>query len=76
MDESQKHLINKLFNVSYFLAPQHLILVLQRNVVPKNPVFELKSEARNPKQYRMSKIRVFKTKSAIQQQQTFGILVI
>jgi hypothetical protein len=26
MDESQKHLINKLFNVSYFLAPQHLIL--------------------------------------------------
>jgi len=26
MDESQKHLINKLFNVSYFLDPQHLIL--------------------------------------------------
>jgi len=27
MDESQKYLINKLFNVSYFLDPQHLILV-------------------------------------------------
>ena len=26
MDESQKYLINKLFNVSYFLDPQHLIL--------------------------------------------------
>ena len=56
------------------LSPRHLIL--QRNVVSKNPVLELKSEARNTKQYRMSKIRIFKTKSAIPQQQTFGILVI
>jgi hypothetical protein len=34
----------------------------------KKPVLEAKSEARNPKQFRMSKIQILKTNLALQQQ--------